>query len=282
MAVYKDHLFAAQCRLEQLHGQNQTPSPILPRDLVVTYTKRKARTWAGVAGAVGACALAVAVICGGTHASSVLLATWAAIGWAYLAGLLTSGAWLRRAVRPPDTPTDPLTELERLEHQVQLRAALTRTHRAEALSTALPLVVLSLLAPITLHMGFSFAILQIDIDEFNRWIVGSYALVGHAHLTLLVFSVRHVLRVRRELDHGHPVAGTSRGFKALLWSTVAGAIPGVVLLCIPPALVFLTGVVFVPWMFSWATRRIRLERQVLAGHGHPYPSSLPWRAAPSD
>jgi hypothetical protein len=280
MAVYKDHLFAARCRLEQLNGRSQTPSPVLPRDLVATYSHRKARTWAGATGAVGACVLAVTVINGGAHASSVLLATWAAMGWAYLTSLLTSGAWLRRAVRQPDTPTDPLTELERLESKVQLRAALARTHRAEVLSTALPLVVLSLLCPLTLHMGFSFAFLQVDVDEFNRWIVGSYALVGHAHLTLLVFSVRHVLRVRRELDHGQPPVGTSRGFKALVWSTVAGAIPGIVLLCIPPALVFLTGVAFVPWMFAWAAKRIRTERQVLASHGYAYPSNLPWRARP--
>jgi hypothetical protein len=45
---------------------------------------------------------------------------------------------------------------------------------------------------------------------------------------------------------------------------MVSAIPGTMLFCIPPALVFVTGALFVPWMYSWAAERMILERNCLA------------------
>jgi hypothetical protein len=267
LAVYKDHLFAARCRLEQL--SNNSPPPSTPsRELAKVYTYRQARIWASVTGIAGFLLLVFDVLGGPRYSTHILLLTWLGVGVVYLLALGAARFHLQRVVSRAGRSTgDVFRDLAWLEAGGATREIAIRTHRLERVSLALPLALLSLLAPLTLHFLFSLVFLETDLQAFGGWIVISLVIVGHAHVTLLVLAVLHVLRLRRELDRGLPVAGASRGFKALLWTTLASTMPGLFLLCIPPPLVFVTGVVFVPWAFAWAAHRAHVERLCLGAQG---------------
>lgn len=260
MAVYKDHLYAAKCRLERLQESSAAPTTV-PSDLAKVYAYRQARIWAGVTGIVGFVLLLFDVLDGARFSTHILLLTWLAVGLVFGGALGVARLHLRRMIRRSGAPSgDVFLDLARLEAGGPVRIAVLRTHRLERASFALPLAVLSLLAPLSLHFLFSLVFLEVDLHHFSSWIVISLIIVGHAHVTLLVLAVLHVVRLRRELDEGSSVCGASRGFKALLWTTLASTMPGLFLLCIPPPLVFITGVVFVPWVFAWAAHRARFER----------------------
>jgi hypothetical protein len=222
---------------------------------------------------VGFCALILDILAGFQHASLILILTWPAMGIGYIAGLRLARCHLRWTVRRILTPgEDVFADLARLDAGGPVREVLEKIHRAERVSTVFPVAAFSLLAPLTIHLVVSLAFFRVELHEFNKWIIWSYALVGHAHLTLLCLSIAYILRVRRELDLGQPTSGGGQGVKALLWTTLAGAIPGVILFCIPPLLVFVTGIVFVPWMYSWAARRLKQERRCLQDHGFEIPA----------
>jgi len=206
---------------------------------------------------------------GGRHSSILLAAAWLLMGTAYL----TSGWIGRRRLRRyekallEDREDDVFGHLATIEAGSPLERVLSRSHRLEVLGFALPMVALTLLTPLFVHLVIGTTVLGVNIYQFSAWVLISLLLVGHAHLTLLILSVMHVLRIRDELNRGGSVAGASRGFWALLWTVAASSIPGAVLLCIPPILVALTGLLFVPWMFHWVGQRAVLERQILEDHG---------------
>jgi len=260
VAVYKDHLFAAKCRLEGLHDTSLSSST-LPPDLIRLYAYRQARIWTAAIGIAGFVLVLFDVLGGGRYSTHILLLAWLVMSIVYGATMTIARFHLRRVATRCARPTgDVFLDLARLESDAAVRDAVVRTHRLEQASFALPLAVLALLAPLSLHFIFSLVFLQVSLTSFGGWIAISLLIVGHAHITLLVLAVLHVARLRRELDAGQQVAGASRGFKALLWTTFASAIPGVFLLCIPPPMVFLTGLVFVPWAFAWTARRASSER----------------------
>jgi hypothetical protein len=212
--------------------------------------------------------MAVEVVREARHATPILLLTWVAMALALLVGLGVAWLRLRRATRRCSAPSgDVFLDLARLEIGAATRMALSRSHRLERASLALPLCAFSLLAPLTLHLLFGVIFLEPTFRQFDNWIAISLMLVGHAHLTLMILAVLHVVHLGRELDWGLPVGGAPRGLRALAWTTLASAVPGIFLLAIPPLLVFVTGLAFVPWAFAWASRRARLERQRLEDCG---------------
>jgi hypothetical protein len=88
----------------------------------------------------------------------------------------------------------------------------------------------------------------------------SMALVGAAHLTVAIFSARHVILVQRELDAGKIPVGAKRGWVAMGLSVAAGCVPGALLIGIPPLIVAATGTVYLPLLFSQVARRMAHER----------------------
>lgn len=219
-------------------------------------------------GLAGFVALVGDVLLGSHLSSYLLLGTWLAMGLAYLVSLRLVRWRLRVYSRRMLTPGDnPFSDVARLDRGGPTEHVLRRTHSLEAASFMLPLIAFTLLTPLFVHLLIGAAILGVDLHNFNAWVLISLLLVGHAHLTLLILSVMHVLRVRSELDRGVPVQGAARGFWALLWTVAASSIPGAVLLCIPPMLVALTGLLFVPWMFHWSSRRAQQERGILEAQG---------------
>lgn len=208
------------------------------------------------------------IFLGAFYSSYVLLGTWLAMAAVFVIVMLTSRRRLvrysRRALQSTEYVFDDLSRLERASPR---ELVVRRAHRLEMWSFALPAVSLTLLLPLTLHLVVGTTFLCMPLAQFNAWILISLLLVGHAHLTLIILSVMHVLRVRSELDRGAAVGGVSHGFWALLWTVTASTIPGALLLCVPPILVALTGLLFIPWMFHWISRRAESERLLLEEHG---------------
>lgn len=55
----------------------------------------------------------------------------------------------------------------------------------------------------------------------------------------------------------------NEGFKTVAYTTLAAAFPGIVLFAIPPVLVALTGLMFIPLAFNLARRAHKRERAAL-------------------
>lgn len=276
MSVYKDHLYAARCRLDQLADRPRPQETEISPDLAAVHGVRSARVAAGCTGLTGFTVVVGSLLVHGGVSAYLLIGTWVAMGLAYV--LTQFGgrfAAVRRYRADAALSGDVFADLARLESRAPLRMAVARTDRLEQLSFALPLAVFALLVPLSLHFLFSLVFLALDPEVFGGWMQVSYILVGHAHLTLLVFAVMHVSAVRAELSRGVEPGAAGRGFKALLWTTLVSALPGIILFCIPPALVFLTGLFFVPWSFSWATRAMQAERITLERHGADFGAATP-------
>jgi hypothetical protein len=266
--VYRDHLFAARCRQQQLSREGSPEAA--PAELVRVYARRVARIWGAAFGLAGLLAMVLHFLFTmSLRTLSIYIAgSWLTAAGAYLVVRLLAPQWIRwRLRRSYATSGDIFFDLGRIDARSPRKFALAAVHRHERLALQLPLVMLSLLAPLSIHLGVAMAFLGVSMNEFGQWILTSAALVGHAHLTLALFSVFHVVRVQRELDAGTRVAGASRGLVALLWTVGASAIPGVVLLCVPPLLVAMTGLLFVPWSFHWVGAAARAERAVLVDLG---------------
>jgi hypothetical protein len=204
------------------------------------------------------------ILRGRSHSTQIMAVSWGGVAVVYCVARGMAWWHLRRLGKKIYRSTeDVFEEIARLETGGLTHFAVKRASYYEVSSFAWLLVVFSLLAPLTLHLLFSLAFLSVGPSSFNGWIRISLLVVGHSHLVLLVLSILHIIQTKRELDRGIRCRGSSRGFKALLWTTLASALPGIVLFCIPPALVFLTGIIFVPWIFSWAHNRMVEERRIL-------------------
>jgi hypothetical protein len=160
-------------------------------------------------------------------------------------------------------------DLARLEAVEPLRDARDLATAWERRSAALPMAAISLLAPLTLHGMVWFGLARTTeagsgLEDFGSWIALSVIIVGHAHLALLVCAVRWAWRLRR-VDTFELRASGGKGWgTALLVSAGIACLPGVVLLAIPPILVAVTGLAFVPLMYHLMARTIERERTALA------------------
>jgi hypothetical protein len=170
---------------------------------------------------------------------------------------------------------DPLRALAWLDVTPSpARAVHRRIDRWQTAALALPMVGCSLAAPLTLHFlfvlacaavqgpwqesGFSFA----DVRSFDDWIAISALVVGHAHLVLACHAVLSARSLRRLPADAPPSEWA--GWRALMWTVVASAVPGIVAYLIPPVLTFFTGLVFIPLMYGAARRTFARERAELA------------------
>jgi hypothetical protein len=268
--VYKNSFFAAQCRRSHLLRRLKP----LDAQLVRLYSIRKGRIWAGAIGVFGFFALIAEIFSGAVYSSYLLIANWGAMALAFLMARLVATWYLRYKFKKILLPSDDVfLDLARIEGQELQTFALRKVHQLEMRSLVFPIASLTLMMPFTIHFLVGTLFLCIPFSVFNAWFLISLLLVGHAHLTLLILSVMHVVRIRNELDRGAVVGGIAQGFWALLWTVTASTVPGAVLLCIPPVVVALTGLLFIPWMFHWAAKRAQQERFLLEDHGLTYLAS---------
>lgn len=127
-------------------------------------------------------------------------------------------------------------------------------------SASIPLVGLSLMAPLGIH-GAYLALKGDGLRQISEWVAVSLMIVGHCHLVLAALGWRHGRQIMRVPKLGQ--SGLGDGFKALGWTIVASLFPGVLLILVPPGLVALTGLAFVPWAWWWVTGRSYRERDTL-------------------
>jgi hypothetical protein len=163
---------------------------------------------------------------------------------------------------------DPAVDLARLEAYDPLREACELAMRCERGSAAMPLAAVSLTAPLTLHwlvwLGLSLPHIEdASAGDFGTWIAVSALLVGHAHLALLIAAVRWAFSLRARETSMLRVGVHRHWGIALLVAVGVACLPGVVLLGIPPILVGVTGLLFVPFMFVGTARCIERERMAL-------------------
>jgi hypothetical protein len=128
-------------------------------------------------------------------------------------------------------------------------------------SLMVPTIGIAALGPITLHMGVVLPLL--GCRAFDMWVFWSLVVTGIAHV---VFAVTSAMRVY-ELVAGKP----ARSPRWIYIATVCtSCVPFLVLLAIPPVLVALTALPFVPLLHAMETLVARERRQIAAAM-HPLP-----------
>lgn len=175
-----------------------------------------------------------------SSAHVVLAASWCAAVTVYL--MLYVAAILGR----PSLPAELLAR------------EIGRGSASERNALVLPLVAVSLIAPLSIHGAIS-TLLGCGPGHltFDDWVVASLVIVGHAHVVLAVLAGRDAVRMADDR------AGVSAK-RVLLWTSVTAGIPGVLLYGIPPILTAITGALLIPTMYAWARRTLTSERALLA------------------
>ncbi len=252
-------------RLAEMKLAREMLEPILPR-LRSVRAARIARILAGSVGLAAAAAM-VLVACIGDDGES----TYALIGGGtaaittYLVVRLFLGIGFRRFTRPVPKLTGDLDEdLARIAASDPLREVERRFDSLELWSTALPLAAISLLMPLTLHYTFMATTLQEPPAIFGKWIAISLVIVGHAHLALMAQAIAFARKMRTATAESLAQMRIHREW-AKAWGITIGvaALPGALLVGIPPLLTAITGLAFIPFMFALMRRRVMSERSVL-------------------
>lgn len=253
-------------RLASLQDARERMAPLLPQ-LRSIHAARWARALAGSVGITGAVAMAVLSAgqdVGGAPTYALLGSSVAAIATYVLARLVVPAATsLSLSTPAPALTGDLRSDLAELDESDPATVVDRRLSRLEEWSTALPMAAISLLTPLTLH--YVVAALGGDsASSFAKWIQISLMIVGHAHLTLMGLAIafaRKMTRASRE-ELGRMSIHREWG-KALGITVAASAVPGVLLLAVPPVLAAITGLAFVPFMFVFMRRRMIAERAII-------------------
>lgn len=132
----------------------------------------------------------------------------------------------------------------------------------ETLGIALPLVGVAFAAPLTLHAAMTaITSTSIELAGFEKWMAWSAALVGHAHVALAA----HAFRFARQM-HGMPGRqkpnALTPAITGVLLATAFALVPGVVVV-LPPLIVGVTGVLFVPAAYAIARNVFVSERRAI-------------------
>lgn len=294
--AYRNEEDVLQARLDSLLEARGVEITSVGPDLRDVYARRVARVVSGSVASLGG----VALLVGGILRYAVDSGNWlnlqrhssdgvlqALLGGSVLAGALAwspakhvaSAAFDRALARSPSLSGNVRVDLVRVERAHPRRLASALIGKLEAASAALPLVGLALLAPLGLHLllwlGFHLfmvflrgpASVMQHLDQFDHWIAISMPLVGIAHIVLALQGVVFAQKLRQKSTEEILSKPAREGWKALGFTLLAGAIPGGVLLLIPPILVGLTGLVFIPLSFRAVNHAIARERGIVDAIG---------------
>jgi hypothetical protein len=261
---------------EVLLAERAMQSRALPPVFAAIYGRRWGRVSAGIVMVMGAVSLALAGLASLALTaivpqdwkppySLVLLATLGLSVVAYVAARLIAPGALRRTVQRPFAVTeDARRDVARLSHRTPAFDATDLVEGLERRSLGWPLVGLSLVAPLSLHLAVA-ALFSIPLESFDVWVAISLVLTVPAHVTLAAFAAQFAKDVHAASDSAGPSVGRA-AFRAWGVTVLVSFVPGVVLLGIPPLLVAVTGV-FIPIMFSVARNAAFTERARLALEG---------------
>ena len=264
---YRDAEAPLRARRRELIAAQRAEIAALDPQIPKVYERRLARTVAAVVAIAGTAGLPIVTLIVKHGLTTWLVGTVVAavVAW-WVALPVARRTFARRIAQPLEETADLHGDLARLEEQSALGLVAARIDRLERASVALPLVALSLLAPLVIHFAV-YALLVRPLSagrglDFDDWIRLSLMLVSHAHLVLAAMALRFAKRLRRapsdEIQLRTPSAWSAWGA-----AVGAAAIPGALLLLIPPLLVAATGAMFVPAMFNWARRQVWWERGLI-------------------
>jgi len=195
---------------------------------------------------------------------SVALALLAAAITYPLARFRAKGALRSRNAIP--VVDDEAADLAQLDAQAPFAWRERRLSALEAPSTALPMIATTAFAPLCLHLMFYLAWSTVDhgrgsLNDFSQWISVSMLVVGHAHIALAVCCLLFALAMSK-LQTGDIVDRPKHRdwLRALGVATLVSAVPGILLLGVPPMISVATGLAFIPMMYLGARKALLHER----------------------
>jgi hypothetical protein len=249
------------------------------------FAARVARIAAGGAGAAAGLAMfaKAGMPFSGLGTEGAALNTYFLVGAWVAAWMCGAVAWtlarryarleLQREPLPSGDTRADLAQIDAADPLGAMRATLVRW---ETRSTAWPLAAAALLVPLTLHGMFAVlaywsAGSTLRAEVFGGWISASAALVGLAHLALLVQLVFWA-RSLRERATEQLRQGIHRAWgRTLAVTTGVGLLPALIfvfsgeaIVFLPAILVAVTGVAFIPFLFIGTARCLERERAALA------------------
>ena len=228
MGPFRDATESIEAEAAALAAQRRAELPGVPAGYDSLFVRRAGRIAFGVTGTLGAAVVAIALMYDIDFAPYLLVWSWAvalvAVPIAVLAASFVLRRHLRRAVARTGDPIRDVAALRALDLRALERALAAR--RAHA-SYAWPLVAITLLAPHTLQLLVASAWThEIDLENFHEWMQATSLFTVH----VFFYGVYAAWTFPRQRSIGRPV-----------WiATGLSAVPGILLLGIPPLIVFFT------------------------------------------
>ncbi len=249
-------------RLAEMKLARETVEPLLPR-LRSIRAARIARALAGGVGITGAIMTAICACIddGGGAVTYALLGSGAAALTAYALARFLLAFGRAHEWTLPRLTGELDADLARIESSNPFLPIARGLQALEVWSTTLPLAALSLLMPLTLHYAALALLDSTSAESFAGWIRISLVIVGHAHLALAALAVAFGRRLTKLTGEGIGSLSIHRAW-ARAWgiTIVVSAVPGLLLLAVPPILTAITGLAFIPFMFVFMRRRVMDER----------------------
>lgn len=249
-------------------------TPLLP-SLRAVVRARIARIVAGSVGIAGAAAMTACAVWFRGHDDAS--PTYALLGssialvvvWILMRGGLGVSALLRRKASydlklsgqleediARIEATDPRSEVQRIEATAE---------SLELPSIALPIAGISLLAPLLSHWLFVIVCGNETSREFSDWIRISLVIVGHAHIALVICGFLFAKRIKSLSLEGLGDMRIHREWlKAWMITIGVSCLPGILLVLVPPLLVAVTGIAFIPIVWIALHRAVISERSAFA------------------
>ena len=164
------------------------------------------------------------------------------------------------------------------QEQTDFFEAWARIHVRARPSLVWPLVGLSALMPLTLHFlvfmlmeGPGRVVYGRGIEHFSVYIGLSSLVVLPAYLMLFYECFAHAKKV---LQSAPEHVDQTDGGRALLRTALAGCLPGVAIFGVPPLVVAVTGLFFIPFSFTWIRRLYFKEQASLTEQEQAYAEQM--------
>jgi hypothetical protein len=281
--AYRSDEDVLQARLGALLDERSAEVARAAESLGGVYARRVARAVSGGVAALGGAAILLcgAAQCLASHSwvslrpqhggplSHILLGSVAASALAYLpARALAASAFSRTLRDGLSLSGSARIDLVRVERAQPRRVARRLIEGSEAMSASLPLIGAALLAPLALHLVVWLLLATGDhgaqsLEGFDAWIAMSAPIAGFAHLVLALRGGRYGSKLGKMPTAALVARPAKEGWEALYMTALAGLFPGVVLILIPPLLIGLTGLSFIPLSFYAMSRAIVRERDAV-------------------
>ncbi len=281
--AYRNDEDVLQARLGSLLNDRSAEVTGVSAQLRTVYARRVARAVAGGIASLGGAALLV-----GAALRSTAGGSWwnfqsqlndgslvAILGGSVLAGalaylparVLAEPVFNRSISKALSLSGNVRIDLVRVERAQPRRIARELIERSEAWSASLPLMAAGLLAPLGLHflvwLLTSWPRATTNPGSFDAWIAMSAPLAGIAHLVLAMLCALFGMRLRGKSSEEIRTRPAQEGWHALAITAVAGMVPGALLILIPPIIIGLTGLLFIPCSFSRMNQAILREREIV-------------------